>query len=168
MTSQIASFPPAGYPSARRPAIDSHRRITMRTVEPDTLPGFLTRFCSFYDSVIRRFEYCYCRGGTQQLTIELSAQDLEAAQGWSTVILVLSDVSEILFREGGSTRVVLSDGLSLQWIDNQLWCDLSPYSSEITSIADLRRSDFYAVGSTMMWKVETYSENRPIALNSSD
>jgi hypothetical protein len=64
----------------------------------------------------------------------------------------------MLFREGGSTRVILSDGLTLRIIEAKIWCDFSPYCSEPDSVDDFRKSDFYVVGASVRWEVQPYCE----------
>lgn len=132
----------------------------MHILTSESRADFLTRFCSFNDAVIRRIVYCYLSAGSHRMTVELSVQDQQEPQGWSNIILILTDVSEISFREGESTRQVLSDGLILVIINDQVFCDFSPYSSDASeqSLDDLRRSDFYAIGSTILWDVRPYSE----------
>jgi hypothetical protein len=130
----------------------------MDTLEPSKSPDFLDRFCSFHDAVVRRLEHHYEASGRRQTILTVSAQDQESGQGWSNVVLVIDGVSEIGFREGQSTRQVLSDGLILTWFNGHVWCDLSPYTSEPSSIDDVRRSDFYVVGEVLRWRSEPYSE----------
>jgi hypothetical protein len=130
----------------------------MTTLDPHSLSEFLDRFWAFNDAVIRRIQHCYIPGGTQQSSITLSTKDQDSENDWSNVTLVITGVSEILFREGVSTRQVLSDGLSLKWINGQFWCDFSPHSSDPEDEAEIRRSDFYIAGATLNWTVAPYAE----------
>jgi hypothetical protein len=130
----------------------------MDTLEPGKESDFLDRFCSFNDAVVRRLEHRYEASGRRQAILTVSARDQESGQGWSNVVIVIDGVSEIGFREGKSTRQVLSDGLILTWFQGHVWCDLSPYTSEPGSIDDVRRSDFYVAGEVLKWRSEPYSE----------
>jgi hypothetical protein len=119
---------------------------------------FLGRFHSFHDSVVRRVEHRYSPSGQRQTTLTISAQDQQSGTGWSNVIVQINDVLEIGFREGKSTRQVLSDGMTIVWLDGDVWCDLSPYASEPASADDFRQSDFFVAGKALSWRVDQYSE----------
>jgi hypothetical protein len=130
----------------------------MNKLDETLLREFLDRFNSFNDAVVRRVGYCYDASGHRQATLTISTQDQQSDAGWSNVVIVIDNVSEIAFREGKSTRQILSDGLAVCWFDGDVWCDLSPYSSEPDTVDDFRRSDFYVVGEALAWRVEQYSE----------
>lgn len=81
---------------------------------------------------------------------------MEADTGWCNVVIAIDDVSEIRFREGLSTRRVLSDGLTIAWFNGKVWFDLSPHASDPAAADDFRRSDFYVVGESFAWRAEQY------------
>lgn len=130
----------------------------MQLLEPHDLPLFLDRFCSLYDAVLKRLEHEFRVDGAQLSKVELLVQDAESAAGWSNMTLSIANVSELLFREGASTRQVLSDGITILWKNQHVWCDLSPYASTPTSIEEIRRSDFYLVGTSISWSVSPYND----------
>src|SRR4051812_25671983 len=105
----------------------------MNKLDQPSLREFLDRFNSFNDAVIRRVEYHYGASGRRQATLTISTQDRQSDAGWSNVVVVIGNVSEIAFREGKSTRQVLWDGLAVAWFNGDVWCDLSPYSSELAT-----------------------------------
>lgn len=131
----------------------------MYKLDPSTLSGFMERFDSLNDAVIQRIEHFYATSSCQQTCLTLSGWDHEVDAGRSDIVIVIDGVSEIVFREGKSTRQVLSDGLTVAWIDGSVWCDFSPYTSEPASLDDLRRSDFYVVGKSLTWRTEDYSRD---------
>lgn len=130
----------------------------MDTINTSTKNYFLNRFSTLYDGVLRRIELHYGENGTKQVIVELSTQDVESSSGWSNLVLNFHEVSEFVCNEGQSTRQILSDGVSLNEQLETWWCDFSPYSSECSSINDLRRSDFYVIARGIRWKVIPYSE----------
>lgn len=130
----------------------------MPILDSTGLSAFLNRFCSFSDAVVRRLEHRYFASGRQRTTVTVSSQDQQATQGWSNVVIVIDDVSEVVFREGMTSCQVLSSGLYITWLDGNLWCDFSPYTSQPSSVEDLRRSDFYVVGKVLTWDVEQFSD----------
>lgn len=123
-----------------------------------TVSAFLTRFNSFNDGVLRQVVHRYRRSKLPEALVTISTKDQQADIGWSNVVLAVEEVSEILFREGGSTRQILSDGLHVAWFGDDVWCDLSPYGPEPETMEDFRQSDFYIVGRQLAWRVEAYSE----------
>jgi hypothetical protein len=131
----------------------------MNTLSGDSIDSFLSRFGTFNDSVLRKVEHRFAANGSRQAEVVISAQDQRVELGWSNVIISFADVFEFLFREGKSTRQVLSDGLKIVLLDGKLWCDFSPYSTEGESIDDFRRSDFYVVAAGINWDVVGYSES---------
>jgi hypothetical protein len=130
----------------------------MFTLDLSSLPEFLERFYSFNDALIRRVEHRYLASGGRETTLTISGRDQQSSTGRSNVVVVISEVSEICFREGNSTRQVLSDGMTVAWFDGVVWCDLSPYTSEPDSIDDFRKSDFYVVGKVLTWRIEAYGQ----------
>jgi len=130
----------------------------MNVLDPLSTRAFLDRFNSFYDAVIRRIEYRFNVPEQRRATLIISTQDQQSDTGWSNVVIVIGKVSETAFREGNSTRQILSDGFHITWIDGFAWCDFSPYSSKIDSLDDLRKSDFYVAGESFAWQTEPYSE----------
>ncbi len=146
------------FTSARRIAAKTDWTVIMNKLDQPSHREFLDRFNSFNDAVVRRVEHRYGASGRRQATLIISAQDQQSEAGWSNVVLVIDDVSEIAFREGKSTRQVLSDGLTIAWINGDVWCDLSPYSSEPATVDDFRRSDFYVSGEALTWRTDQYSE----------
>lgn len=130
----------------------------MQAIDSESLSEFMNRFVSFYDAIIRQIQHRYLPR-TQQTTIILSTRDQNSEQLWSNVTLVATGVSEVLFRECKSTRVILSDGLTLKWLDSRLWCDFSPYCSDAPETQDyFRRSDFYLICEELSWVAEPYCE----------
>jgi len=127
-------------------------------MDPSFTHEFLGRFNSFNDAVVRRIEHRYDASGGQRTTLTISTQDMEADAGWCNVIVVIDKVSEMAFREGLSTRRVLSDGLTIAWLNGKVWCDLSPYASDPVTADDFRRSDFYVVGESFAWRAEQFGE----------
>jgi hypothetical protein len=119
---------------------------------------FLDRFNSFNDAVVRRVEFRYGASGRRQATLTISTQDQRSDVTRSNVVIVIDNVSESGFREGKSTRQVLSDGLTVAWFNGEVWCDLSPYAQEPTSVEDFRRSDFYVAGEALTWRTAPYRE----------
>ncbi len=150
---KMVSSTPAGSPS--QPADWNE---IMDKLEESAIGGFLDRFNSFNDAIVRRVEHHYCASGQQQATLTLSSQDQQADTGWSNVVIVVDRVAEILFREGKSTRQILSDGLNVAWFEGNVWCDLSPYCADPETIDEFRRSDFYISGQVISWRVEPYRE----------
>ena len=130
----------------------------MNHLQQQSLREFLERFNSFNDAVVRRVEFRYVASGRRQATLTISTQDQCSDSGWSNVIIMIDNVSEIAFREGKSTRQVLSDGLTVVWFDGDVWCDLSPHTSDPSTIDEFRRSDFYVVGAALSWQADQYSE----------
>jgi len=130
----------------------------MNRLDQSSAHEFLNRFNSFNDAVVRGVEYRYDASGFRRMTLTVSTQDMEADTGWCNVIVVINKVSEIAFREGLSTRQILSDGLTLSWFNGKVWCDLSPHASEPVTADDFRRSDFYVVGESFAWRVEQNGE----------
>jgi hypothetical protein len=131
----------------------------MHTLAQQDAPSFLERFYSFNDALLRRVEHSYSPSGHKQTTITISGRDQQSETGRSNVTLVIHDVSEIGFREGKDTRQVLSDGLTVAWFDERVWCDFSPYATEPESLDDFRRSDFYVVGKGLSWRTAPYGED---------
>ena len=147
-----------GHASAGSVATKTYWVLIMNKLDQPSLREFLDRFNSFNDAVVRRVEYRYGASGRPQATLTISTQDQQSDEGWSNVVVVIENVSEIAFREGKSTRQVLSDGLIVAWFNGDVWCDLSPYTSEPASVNDFRRSDFYVVGEALSWRIDQYSE----------
>jgi hypothetical protein len=130
----------------------------MTILTESTLVDFLDRFNSFNDAIIRRIDHRYGASGQQQTTLTLSTQDKQSEVGWSNVVIVMDNVAEILFREGASTRQILSDGLTVAWFQGNVWCDLSPYCTDPETMEDFKQSDFYISGQNITWSVESYCE----------
>jgi hypothetical protein len=135
----------------------------MTPLSPDHTSKFLERFVSFNDALLRSVTHSYFPDGTQISSLSLSAKDIDSSDGWSNVTLVIFDVKEIVFREGPSTRQILSDGLSVKWIDGRVWCDFSPYASNPQNESDFRRSDLFVAGTHAAWTVGPYTENVTVA-----
>lgn len=133
--------------------------IPMPSLDEHSITEFLDRFWSFNDSVIRRIRHCYITGLDQRTCITLSAHDKNAADGWSNLSLMITGVSEVVFRQGNSCVQVLSGGLIIKWLNGRLWCDFSSFNGENATEQDFRSSDFYVVGQAIVWNVEPYSEN---------
>jgi hypothetical protein len=131
----------------------------MTVLDKETLPDFLDRFQSLNDAIIRLLEYHLPKTGGKRLTVTLSTQDSDGDGGWSNVRMTFDAVSELNLRDGNFALQVLSDGLSVAWIDNLLWCDFSPYAPEPASVDEYRRSNFSVAATTCTWQVEPYKEN---------
>lgn len=134
-------------------------RTALNTLREEDAPDFLHRFDSFNDSVIRRIEHQYCKQDGQRTSVIISARDVMAPKQWSNVTFTASHVSELTLREGRTTCVVISFGIVLKWIDGKVWCAFSPYFTEMESIDDFRRSEFYLVASSISVTINPYSED---------
>lgn len=130
----------------------------MNMLDQSSVRTFLDRFNSFNDAIVRRIEHRFGVSGHQRTTLTVSSQDEQSETGWSNVVIVVENVFEITFREGKSTRQILSDGLTISWFKDDVWCDLSPYASNPAAVNEFRRSDFYVAGKSLTWRVEEYSE----------
>jgi hypothetical protein len=114
------------------------------------------RFAGFYDAVVVEFNLTLPRvAADRRATVRLIAADETGA--WVSVILTISRVSEFKLIEGKSSNLVLSDGLRIHHLADEVFVDLAPYS-ETTDVNDLRRSHQYIVGGSCSVEVEEFRE----------
>jgi hypothetical protein len=82
--------------------------------------------------------------------------------GRSSIVLVkVHHVAEMVFREGNHSLRVMRHGLSLDWLEGRVWLAFQPYSAEMTSVEDYRRSYFYMAGQSCSWRVEGPGDTPP-------
>lgn len=106
----------------------------------------------------REIKYHFLTTGEKQLTVTLSTQDGFGHGGWSNIRMTFGAVSELILRDGNFAMNVLSDGVSVTWFDNLIWCDFSPCVPEPESVNEYRRSNFSVAAHTCTWQVEHYNE----------
>jgi hypothetical protein len=128
----------------------------MNQLRPDTLDEFQNRFCTCDDAVIRSVLFRYAPFA-RQLEIVLSSQDAIDAAGRSNVLIKFQDVVEYLHRENNSTCAVLSDGLTIRWIDGLLYASFSSSLCEPETAEEFRMSDLYVVCHSCTWESLVYS-----------
>ncbi len=130
-------------------------------IEALSAPAFLARFESANDGILRTVHYQLAAGGSRsRLVVELSVQDVEAEGGWSNLVLSADDVREMSLKDGRASVQVLSGGMSLSWHDGLLYCDLSPYASESTTLEDIRRSGFFFAARECTWEAKPYGDSQ--------
>lgn len=123
----------------------------MRVLTPDSIQEFVSRFCHCDDAVLQSVVVEMATETGTSVLINLLTKDLKSSSMWSILTISLKGVSEFLFREGKSSRVVLSDGLTVLFCGSRVWLDLSPYSSKSTDIEDVRKSDLYFSAHEACW-----------------
>jgi len=130
----------------------------MNQLRPDTLDEFQNRFHTCDDAVIHSVLFRYEPSGDRQLEIVLSSQDAIDAAGRSNVLIKFKDVVEYLHRENNSTCVVLSDGLTIRWIDGLLYTSFSSSLCSPETAEEFRMSDLYVVSHSCTWESFVYSK----------
>ena len=130
----------------------------MNLLTADSLDAFLRQFYHLNDGVIRRLEFVYQPSGTRQVIVVLSSQDSDSPSGWSNLLLRLDAVSEFVLREGQTTCQILSDGMTIKWIDKTLFVSFSSSMAEPESDTDFRQSDCYAACHDLSWEIMPYAE----------
>jgi hypothetical protein len=130
----------------------------MNAIDPITKPRLLERFCEFSDAVLRKVQHTYLSTGKQMTEVTLSAMDKEAPDGWSNVVVRIRGVEELVFKEGRTTCQVLSNGLQIEWHEDIVYVDFSPYSTVAAGVEEIRKSDFYIGGETAEWWTTPYEE----------
>lgn len=136
-----------------------HLGNRMTPLTQDSTDAFLSRFYSFYDSVIRRIELTYEPDGSRILIVSIAVRDStqDANEGWVCVNFRLMGVSELGIRErANQTLQVLCNGLHLRWFGPSLGIDFGTLIDPPESMDELRMSDFFAASASASWGVGPY------------
>jgi hypothetical protein len=131
----------------------------MSIVCTDEIGALMSRFGSFQDAVVRRIEHRFGVEEGAQCAVTMSAEDRSSEDGWSNVTFVVRGVTEVAFREDPRMRQILTDGLALRRIDQQWWLDFAPFCADPESADEIRLSDFYVTGRSLMWQVTPFRED---------
>jgi hypothetical protein len=131
----------------------------MNSLTPDTLDAFLRRFSRLNDGVIRHIEFVYPPSGKRHVAMTLSLKDAESSSGWSNLLLRMNSLSEFVLREGRTTCQILSDGVSIRWINGTIFVSFSSFMPSPETAAEFRQSDCYGACLDLSWDVVPYAES---------
>jgi hypothetical protein len=131
----------------------------MHLLTKDRTPDFLTRFISFNDGAILKVEHGYPQSGGASTNVWMYAKDRDSG-GCTIVLLHMHDVVEMVFRESGSFLRNMGIGLTIDWFETMCWIAFQPYSVEMNTIENYRKSYFYVVCHSCHWEVvENYDQD---------
>jgi hypothetical protein len=131
---------------------------------PSDTASFLERFQNFYDAVLRHVTVDFTRPQDNKaadvgrgVIITLSVPDWKDGneEQWVNVVLDVEAVRELDIREGSTTSVVLSSGLSIGFFDGAVYLAID---EDADSREDFLQSAFHVVGERLSWSVEPYRE----------
>ena len=131
----------------------------MTTLNQNTTGEFLDRFYSFNDAVLRKLEVSYAEGGERSATVWIATRDAKETtnSGWVCVRLVISQVQDFCFSDAANTTAaVFSNGVHVCWFGGIIGLDFSHFVNPPESVAELKSSRFFAIGSSAEWIVESY------------
>jgi hypothetical protein len=131
----------------------------MFILNQSTSSDFLSRFYAFNDAVIRKIEISYLSNGQRNISILIATRDAQESQnnGWVCVRLVMSQVEDFCFSDAAKfTAQVLSQGIHICWFEKNVGIDFGHYVDQPTDRAELTRSRFFAISSSVDWGVESY------------
>ena len=156
---QTINFRPAGM--LFLPAFSHADQLAndMPTLDKTTASEFLDRFYSFTDTLLRKVEICYTKGGERSVTVWVAARDAKqtANEGWVCVRLVISQAQDFCFADAANTTaVVISNGVHICWFDGVVALDFGHFVDPPDNLAELKTSKFFVTGSSVDWTVEAY------------
>src|SRR5439155_25924978 len=126
------------------------------------ISGFLQRFNSFHDAIIRHIEVTFrFRNPITKARIIISVRDSQtmANEGWVNLRLELADVKEFRFVESSTsvTYTVIYEA-HIASFDDLFFIDFGGLSDHTASAEDCRKSEFYIAAKKAEWDVESYQE----------
>ena len=126
------------------------------------ISGFLQRFNSFHDAIIRQIEVRF--GFRNPITIAriiILVRDSQtmANEGWVNLQLELADVEEFRFVESRTlvTYTVINEA-HIASFDDLFFIDFGGLTDHPASAEDCRKSEFYIAAKKAEWDVEPYQE----------
>lgn len=117
------------------------------------------RFYDFADGVIRSVCLTYLNDGSKDAEIVVACRDSEGTsdEGWVVVTLHVRGLMEFKAMEGPRTTLqVLSDGLHVCVYDELVGIEFGGTFEPSPSIAELRKSDGFAIGKEVKIEVGPY------------
>ena len=121
----------------------------MHTLDEATLDVFLGRFHHVYDGVVRRVTTDFEADSTT-CEIAIDAQDAQSPSGWSRVELRAQGCSRFRFEVGRTTFEVLSSGIQVGWVEDQVILFLDAYPDD-EGLPDIRTNRGYVAGDRLLW-----------------
>lgn len=124
--------------------------LTMEALTPETIRGFMDRFCGFGDGLIRSITVTY--DGSRDLVIVADAYGDKSE--WRRLCIQLRGVTEYRLENTGNAAVeVLSLGMHICWFGEFIiGLELGDLADEPGSIQELRTSKSYAIGGWLSWE----------------
>jgi hypothetical protein len=78
---------------------------------------------------------------------------------WANLKITLDDIIEFKVAQAARTsNLVLSDGIKMKAFESNYFIDFSPYSEQVETVDDFRKSDIYFASKIIDWVFEPYSE----------
>lgn len=113
-----------------------------------TLVEFNTRFNACQDSILQCFKINYDDNGQKSVQLAIFAKDWQSSQDdWATITLKISDVKAFRFVDDfQQTHHVISHGIHLTEIDNQIVCEFGDLADMPITLDDLQYSNAFVIG----------------------
>ncbi len=119
------------------------------------LEEFLKRIHNGDDGLIRKVEI----NNMKEAIIIVSVMDFENSQSWINVKFTANNLKEFkIVQKQNFSNVVLSSGIKFKEIDGFCFLDFDPYSDEIDTVDDFRRSEVYVCCDEICFDILPYSE----------
>lgn len=128
----------------------------MTTLTPQTTRDFLGRFCSFYDSLLKKIEISYANG-ERVVTVWVETRDTNGVENndWVCVCLVISGAKDFCFADhANTTNEVISNGLHICWFGSVVGLDLGCFADAPGDLDELKLSECFVAGSSARWSIE--------------
>jgi hypothetical protein len=109
--------------------------------------ALLERFADFFDAVLVHVVLDLPRAAKdREAVVRLLAR--EDGGPWRSVVFSVRQLREFKIVEAKSSNLVLSDGLGIHFLNDEVLLDLAPFTERPVDAADLWRSHQYVVGKT--------------------
>lgn len=119
----------------------------------------LERFYEFADAEIRSITIRFDKDGTRSIDISVSARDSMAQESddWVCITLSIDLVLEMAVQEHFHTTIqVLNQGIHISMFDGKVGIEFGGEVDSPETLAELRKSNAFAVGDTLSIEVHPY------------
>lgn len=115
----------------------------------------LRRINKGYDGLIREISL----KNFNNATIEVSVMDAHNNYEWINVVFYCNGLIEFsVIQKARYSNIVLSSGIIYREISGIHYIDFSPYSEEIDSVEEFRKSDIYFAAKEVKFETKLYTE----------
>ena len=113
-------------------------------LSPSSYAQLMNRCFSFYDSVIVDIKTSL-RPKPRRITVLLEAKDNESSRGWSRVCFTLNSVTSFKFELARFDFEVLSSGLQVVWLNDELYVFFDAYPDDAPLLPNLNKNIAYVI-----------------------